>query len=75
MCAATLCCSPACNNKILPSFRTGAPRKQAQILHSTLLRVLTPVQLPPDVIAAIQRECQQWTQKLRGTRLCLTKAW
>ena len=54
---------------------TGAPRKQAAILHSTLLRILTPRQLEPDVIAAIQEQCQRWTQQLRGTTLSITRAW
>ncbi|CAL8467549.1 g7087 [Coccomyxa elongata] len=53
----------------------GAPRKQTNIIHTTLLRILSPEQLPPASIAAIQNECIQWTERLRGTRLSIKKAW
>ncbi|BDA42804.1 hypothetical protein COCOBI_03-6970 [Coccomyxa sp. Obi] len=53
----------------------GAPKKQANIIHTTLLRILSPVQLPPASRATIQKECDQWTERLRGTRLSFRKAW
>ena len=53
----------------------GAPEKQARIIHTTLLRVLTPLQLSRSVIEAIHTRCEEWTCKLHGTRHCITKVW
>ena len=63
------------NNRTPEHLLSGAPQKQAGIIHTTLLRVLTPVQLPRSVIEAIQTRCQHWTQELRGTKLCITRVW
>ena len=49
--------------------------KQTNIVHSSLLRVLTPEQLSKATISAISQKCQQWTSKLRGTQLSLPEAW
>ncbi|CAK0787485.1 hypothetical protein CVIRNUC_010705 [Coccomyxa viridis] len=53
----------------------GCPVKQTNIVHSSLLRILTPEQLSKGAIFAINQVCQQWTNKLRGTQLSLPEAW
>ena len=66
---------PQCSQPSACACMAGAPEKQAGIIHTTLLRVLMPVQLPRSVVEAIQTRCERWTQELRGTRLCITRAW
>lgn len=45
----------------------GAPRKQASIIHTTLLRVVSGAELlTQELITPIQAELDVWTTKLRG---------
>ena len=44
----------------------GAPEKQPNILHASLLRVLSPETLPAESLESINRVCDEWTVKLRG---------
>ncbi len=53
----------------------GCPTKQTNIVHSSLMRILTPEQLSPATRQAIQQKCQDWTEQLRGTQLHLPEAW
>ena len=53
----------------------GCPTKQTNIVHSSLMRILTPEQLSPATRQAIQRKCQDWTKQLHGTQLHLPEAW
>lgn len=48
----------------------GAPKRQPRVvLHCTLLRLLTPVQLPRITREQIDALCQELTQEMRGTRV------
>jgi hypothetical protein len=42
----------------------GASDRQASIVHTTVLRVLTAAQLPRPVVDAIDRTCEEWTRKV-----------
>ena len=53
----------------------GRPTKQTSIAHSTLLRVLTPQQLPTEASAALQVICQKYTASLRGIRISVDCLW
>ena len=44
----------------------GAPSKQPNNLHASLLRLLSPATLPADAVERVDRACDEWTQKLRG---------
>jgi len=44
----------------------GAPSKQPNILHASLLRLLSPATLPADAVERVDRACDEWTKKLRG---------
>lgn len=44
----------------------GAPAKQPNILHASLLRLLSPETLPAECLKDINRVCEEWTVKLRG---------
>jgi hypothetical protein len=44
----------------------GAPPRQSTICHVSLGRVLSPRQLAPANVAAVQRLCDAWTARLRG---------
>lgn len=44
----------------------GAPAKQPNILHASLLRLLSPTTLPADAVERVDRVCDEWTQRLRG---------
>ncbi|KAK9817064.1 hypothetical protein WJX72_009004 [[Myrmecia] bisecta] len=53
----------------------GASTKQTSTMHVSLLRVLTPQQLSPDVIRDIQEACDTWTERLRGRTFTLDRLW
>ncbi|CAL5222478.1 g4850 [Coccomyxa viridis] len=53
----------------------GCPTKQTNIVHSSLMRILTPEQLSLATRQAIQQRCQDWTEHMRGTQLNLPEAW
>ena len=53
----------------------GRPTKQTSIAHTTLLRVLTPQQLPAEASAAIQGICRKYTANLRGTKISVDRLW
>lgn len=53
----------------------GRPTKQTGIAHTTLLRVLTPQQLPAEASTAIQSICRTYTASLRGTLIPVHRLW
>ena len=53
----------------------GRPTKQAGIAHTTLLRLMTPEQLPPECIAAIQEICHRHTASLKGIKISVDQLW
>ncbi|KAK9821690.1 hypothetical protein WJX74_008619 [Apatococcus lobatus] len=53
----------------------GHPTKQTSIAHTTLLRVLTPQQLPAETSTAIQHICQEHTASLCGTKISVDRLW
>lgn len=53
----------------------GCPTKQTNIVHSSLMRILTPQQLEMATRRAIDSKCQEWTGRLRGAQLQLPEAW
>ncbi len=53
----------------------GAPPKQASILHTTLLRILTPAPLDRSVRNAIATECAAFSQSFRTARVNVTSLW
>ncbi|KAI8468823.1 MAG: hypothetical protein J3K34DRAFT_295501 [Monoraphidium minutum] len=53
----------------------GASDRQAVIIHTTVLRVMTPRQLPAAAAGAVRAECARWTRKLRGTRVTPSSFW
>ncbi|GLC33614.1 hypothetical protein PLESTM_000092000 [Pleodorina starrii] len=53
----------------------GASTKQATIIHSSLLRVMSPGPLGREAVAAISEACRRWTAKLRGTRYSPRTLW
>ena len=57
------------------SLRTGSPSKQTTIIHTSLLRILTPEQLSSERREAISAHCAQLTAKLRGRRLACRRLW
>ena len=56
-------------------YAAGCPTKQTNIVHSSLMRILTPEQLSPATRHAIQEKCREWTEQLHGTQLHLPEAW
>ena len=57
------------------SVNAGCPTKQTNIVHSSLMRILSPQQLETATRQAIDRKCQEWTDRLCGTQLQLPEAW
>ena len=54
----------------------GACSRQASIIHTSLMRILSSEeQLDRDAIAAVGRVCKQWTQRLRGRSFVPGCAW
>eukprot|EP01025_Chloroclados_australasicus_P034078 TRINITY_DN348_c0_g1_i5.p1 TRINITY_DN348_c0_g1~~TRINITY_DN348_c0_g1_i5.p1 ORF type:complete len:334 (-),score=25.96 TRINITY_DN348_c0_g1_i5:483-1484(-) len=53
----------------------GAAKKQSQIIHTSLLRILTANQLDDDIIGKIDKICKQWTRENRGLSLIPHKLW
>lgn len=53
----------------------GSSAIQPSIIHTSLLRVLTPEQLSEDTKATIHAACAQFTQQLRGMRWTPGRAW
>jgi hypothetical protein len=47
----------------------GASARQPQIIHSSLLRVLSPRQLDAATVKALSDEAERWTQKVRPASL------
>ncbi|KAG2494072.1 hypothetical protein HYH03_007715 [Edaphochlamys debaryana] len=45
----------------------GASTKQASIIHSSLLRIVTPHPLGAAAVEAVSAACERWTERLRGT--------
>jgi hypothetical protein len=62
---------------LLPPPPQTKPKQttQSTIIHTSLLRVLTPDQLTPDTTASIAAACERWTQRLAGRRLVVPAAW
>ncbi|KAK9806058.1 hypothetical protein WJX73_010102 [Symbiochloris irregularis] len=53
----------------------GAPKRQTNIIHTSLLRILSPQQLDDKTREAVQAKCDEWTQKLRGKELPCSALW
>ena len=53
----------------------GAPARQAQIIHVSVLRLLTPLQLSAEDRQRLQAVCNEYTQKLQGTQVTATQLW
>uniref|UniRef100_A0A7R9VQP7 Uncharacterized protein n=1 Tax=Chlamydomonas euryale TaxID=1486919 RepID=A0A7R9VQP7_9CHLO len=53
----------------------GACTKQARIIHSSLLRVLSDEQLSSDDVRKVNDVCERWTAKLRGRCVSPPLAW
>lgn len=60
-------------SNVLPDLRRrlreafpGASSKQSTIIHSSLLRILSPTPLGAEAVSAISAACERWTEKLRG---------
>ncbi|GLI59704.1 hypothetical protein VaNZ11_001649 [Volvox africanus] len=53
----------------------GASTKQASIIHSSLLRIVSPRPLGRPAVDAISAACRRWTAKLRGTRYSPKTLW
>ena len=49
--------------------------KQPDIIHTSLLRVLSPINPDEYTRKAIQRVCDKWTHKLRGTEWTAAHVW
>ena len=53
----------------------GAPTRQTQIIHVSVLRVLTARQLSVDDRQRVQAVCDDYTQKLQGLQVTATELW
>ncbi|PNW86371.1 hypothetical protein CHLRE_02g083850v5 [Chlamydomonas reinhardtii] len=53
----------------------GASTKQATIIHSSLLRIVSSTPLGRQAVAAISEACKSWTARLRGTRYSPRHLW
>eukprot|EP01025_Chloroclados_australasicus_P000247 TRINITY_DN10118_c0_g1_i1.p1 TRINITY_DN10118_c0_g1~~TRINITY_DN10118_c0_g1_i1.p1 ORF type:complete len:202 (+),score=22.71 TRINITY_DN10118_c0_g1_i1:25-606(+) len=53
----------------------GAPSKQAGIIHTTLMRILTPSSIDEHVRSDIMRICDKWTKKLAGRTWTPENVW
>ena len=53
----------------------GAPTRQTQIIHVSVLRLLTAEQLSPEERQRLQAVCDDYTQKLRGVQMTATELW
>ena len=53
----------------------GAPNRQTQIVHISVLRLLTAEQLSTDDRHTLQAVCDAFTCKLKGVRLTATELW
>lgn len=53
----------------------GAPTKQTTIIHTSLLRILSPNQLSDQEKQKVQHLCELWTQRLRGKKIPCQTLW
>ena len=53
----------------------NASTKQNTIMHCTLLRYLTPQELPQDVLQHVHNICSAWTDRLQGRRIHVNALW
>ena len=53
----------------------GAPTRQTQIIHISVLRLLTGQQLTPDARQRIQAVCDEYTEILKGLTVNATELW
>ena len=53
----------------------GAPTRQTQIIHVSVLRVLTARQLSADDRQRLQAVCDDYTHKLQGHQVTATELW
>lgn len=63
-------------SKLRTRLRTafpGAPPKQAIILHTTLIRILTPNQLDEATRSRIATECSEWSASFQGEQVEILK--
>ena len=53
----------------------GAPTRQTQIVHVSVLRLLTAQQLNADQRQVLQAVCSEVTEQLAGLQITATKLW
>ena len=53
----------------------GSPQGQATIIHTSLVRIVSDEQLDKDTIAAVQKVCVRWTNKLKGKVMVPEGTW
>ncbi len=53
----------------------GAPTRQTQIMHVSVLRLLTAKQLSPEQRQHLQAVCDKYTAKLKGMQVTATELW
>ena len=53
----------------------GACTRQAAIIHTSLLRVISDEQLNSESIMALQRVCESWSIKLKGRKMVPETMW
>ena len=53
----------------------GAPTRQTQIVHVSVLRLLTAQQLSADQKQVLQALCSEFTQTLAGLQISATELW
>ena len=64
-----------CRGLIVPTGLAGAPSKQPAIIHTTLLRMLSPQQLGAEQRQAISAHCGKLTAQLTGRKLICRSLW
>ena len=53
----------------------GAPTRQTQIMHVSVLRLLTAQQLSSEEKQRLQAICDEYTMKLKGIQITATELW
>ena len=53
----------------------GAPTRQTQIMHVSVLRLLTARQLSSEERQQLQAICDEYTNKLKGMQITATELW
>ena len=61
--------------KRLRSAFPGACARQATIIHTSLIRVVSDEQIGSETVSVVDEVCARWTQKLRGKRMVPEATW